>query len=113
MELKGGVQDMKQKGSNGRMQAARDARARERSDTDYRLYEVINKKPGSSAYDLAKELGWSSGKVYGSVRRLEKDNWVRIEKAERDGRSVLKITSVSWHEFLTPEEIEEFKNMEF
>ena len=102
---------MKQKGSN--MQAARDARARERSDTDYRLYEVINKKPGSSAYDLAKELGWSSGKVYGSARRLEKDNWVRIDKAERDGRSVLKITSVSWHEFLTPEEIEEFKNMEF
>lgn len=103
---------MKQKtGSN--MQAARDARARERSDTDYRLYEVINKKPGSSAYDLAKELGWSSGKVHGSVRRLEKDNWVRIEKAERDGRSVLKIMSVKWHEFLTPEEIEEFKNMEF
>jgi DNA-binding MarR family transcriptional regulator len=102
---------MKQKGSN--MQAARDARARETSDTDYKLYEVINKKPGSSVYELAKELAWSSGKVYGSVRRLEKDNWVRIEKAERDGRSVLKIMSVSWHEFLTPEEIEEFKNMEF
>lgn len=103
---------MKQKtGSN--MQAARDARARETSDTDYRLYEAINKKPGSSVYELAKELTWSSGKVYGSVRRLEKDNWVRIEKAERDGRSVLKIMSVKWHEFLTPEEIEEFKNMEF
>ena len=52
---------MKQKGSN--MQAARDARARETSDTDYRLYEVINKKPGSSVYELAKELAWSSGKV--------------------------------------------------
>jgi len=103
---------MKQKtGSN--MQAARDARARERADTDYRLYEAINKKPGSSVYELAKELAWSSGKVYGSARRLEKDKWVRIEKAERDGRSVLKIMSVSWHEFLTPEEIEEFKNMEF
>ncbi|AEB69770.1 winged helix-turn-helix transcriptional regulator [Methanothrix soehngenii] len=103
---------MKQKtGSN--MQAARDARARERADTDYSLYEVINKTPGSSVYELAKELGWSSGKVYGSVRRLEKDNWVRIEKAERDGRSVLKITSVKWHEFLTSEEIEEFKSMEF
>jgi len=103
---------MKQKtGSN--MQAARDARARERADTDYRLYEAINKKPGSSVYELAKELAWSSGKVYGSARRLEKDKWVRIKKAERDGRSVLKIMSVSWHEFLTPEEIEEFKNMEF
>jgi DNA-binding MarR family transcriptional regulator len=103
---------MKQKTGNN-MQAARDARARETSDTDYSLYEVINKTPGSSVYELAKELGWSSGKVYGSVRRLEKDNWVQIEKAERDGRSVLKIMSVKWHEFLTPEEVEEFKNMEF
>jgi len=99
-------------GSNG-MRAARDARVREGLDTDYKLYEVINRKPGSSVYELAKELGWSSGKVYGSVRRLEKDGWIRTEKAERDGRSVLKIISVKWHEFLTPEEIEEFKNMDF
>ena len=99
-------------GSNG-MRAARDARVREGLDTDYKLYEVINKKPGSSIYELAKTLGWSSGKVYGSVRRLERDGWIRIRKAERDGRSVLKIISVKWHEFLTPEEIEEFKNMEF
>lgn len=101
-----------QSGSNG-MRAARDARVREGLDTDYELYRVINKKPGSSVYELAKGLGWSSGKVYGSVRRLEKDNWIRTEKAERDGRSVSKIFPVEWHEFLTQEEIEEFKNMEF
>ena len=46
---------------------ARDARVREGLDTDYELYKVINKKPGSSIYELAKELGWSSGTVYGSV----------------------------------------------
>jgi len=96
-----------------RMRAARDARVREGLDTDYELYRVINKKPGSSIYELAKELVWSSGKVYGSVRRLEKDGWIRTEKAERDGRSVLKVKSVEWVEFLTPEEINEFKNMEF
>jgi len=99
-------------GRNG-MQAARDARVREGLDTDYKLYEVINKKPGSSVYELAKELGWSSGKVYGSVRRLEKDSWIRTEKAERDGRSVLKIIALKWHEYLTTEELEEFKKMEF
>lgn len=95
------------------MLAARDARVREGLDTDYELYRGINKKPGASIYELAKELGWSSGKVYGSVRRLEKDKWIQTEKAERDGRSVLKIKPVEWFEFLTPEEIEEFKNMEF
>ena len=89
------------------MRAARDARVREGLDTDYELYRVINRKPGASVYELAKELGWSSGKVYGSVRRLEKDSWIRTEKAERDGRSVLKVKPVEWFEFLTPEEIEE------
>ena len=95
------------------MRAAWDARVREGLDTDYKLYSVINKKPGASVYELAKELGWSSGKVYGSVRRLEKDSWIRTEKAERDGRSVLKVKPVEWYEFLTPEEIEEFKKLEF
>jgi DNA-binding Lrp family transcriptional regulator len=99
-------------GSNG-MRAARDARVREGLDTDYELYRVINRKPGASIYELAKVLGWSSGKVYGSVRRLEKDSLIRTKKAERDGRSVLKVIPVEWFEFLTPEEIEEFKNMEF
>jgi DNA-binding PadR family transcriptional regulator len=96
-----------------RMRAARDARVREGLDTDYALYNVISKKPGASVYELAKTLGWSSGKVYGSVRRLEKDNWIKTEKAERKGRSVLKVKSVEWVEFLTPEEIDEFKNMNF
>jgi DNA-binding MarR family transcriptional regulator len=96
-----------------RMRAARDARVQAGLDTDYELYRAINKRPGASIYELAKELGWSSGKVYGSVRRLEKDNWIRTEKAERAGRYVLKVKSVEWFEFLTPEETEEFKKMEF
>ena len=99
-------------GADG-MRAARDARVREGLDTDYELYKVINRKPGASIYELAKELGWSSGKVYGSVRRLEKDSLIRTEKAERCGRSVLKAKPVEWFEFLTPVEIEEFKNMDF
>ena len=96
-----------------RMRAARNARVREGLDTDYELYNVISRKPGSSVYELAKTLGWSSGKVYGSVRRLEKDNWINTEKAERDGRLILKVKPVEWFEFLTTEEIKEFKNMEF
>lgn len=92
-----------------RMQAARDARVRIGEDTDYKLYGAISKKPGSSVYDLANELRWSAGKVYGSIKRLEKDGWIRTEKAERGGRSVLKIEPVKWHEFLTLEEIGEFK----
>ena len=87
------------------LQAARDARIRGGLDTDYELYKVIDRKPGTSIYDLAKEMNWSSGKVYGSVRRLERDGWVRTEKAERAGRAVLKVIPVEWYEFLTPRKL--------
>ena len=76
--------------------------AQEREDTDYKLYGVICRKPGLGVYDLAKELGWSSDKVYGSIRRLVRDGWIM---AVRDGRSALKIMPVKWFDFLTPEEI--------
>ena len=74
-----------------RMQAARDARVRIGEDTDYKLYGAISKKPGSSVYDLANELRWSAGKVYGSLKRLEKDGWIRTEKAESAGREVVLV----------------------
>ena len=47
--------------------------AQEREDTDYKLYGVICRKPGLGVYELAKELGWSSDKVYGSIRHLVRD----------------------------------------
>jgi hypothetical protein len=44
---------------------------------------------------------------------MEKDSWIRTEKAEKDGRFVLKVKPFEWFEFLTPEEIEEIKNMDY
>lgn len=104
--------EKRKKGVN-RLQAARDARIREGLDTDYELYEAIDRRPESSIYELAKEMNWSSGKVYGSVRRLERDGWVHTEKAERDGRLILKVKPAELTEFFTPEELEEIKNLEF
>lgn len=64
-----------------KLKEAIDAKITEGLDTDYDLYKVINKKPGYCIYQLANEMGWSSGKVYGSVRRLEKEGLVHTEKA--------------------------------
>ena len=89
-----------------------DARITGGLDTDYELYKVINKRPGYSIYGLAKEMGWSSGKVYGSVQRLEKEGLVHTEKDIRGGRSILKVQAVNWSEFFTNEELEEFDNLE-
>jgi predicted transcriptional regulator len=93
--------------------AAIDARITEGLDTDYELYKLINKTPGRSIYDLAKEKGWSSGKVHGSVQRLEKEGLVHTERATRGGRTVLKVHAADWSEFFTPEELKEIENLEF
>lgn len=90
-----------------------DARITEGLDTDYDLYKVINKKPGFSIYQLAKEMGWSSGKVYGSVQRLEKEGLIHTEKSIKGGRTVLKVFAADWSEFFTPTELEEFENLDF
>lgn len=82
-------------------------------DTDYELYKVINKRPGYSIYELAKEMGWTSGKVHGSVRRMEKEGLVHTKKGNRAGRAVLKVHAANWSEFFTNEELKEFQNLEF
>jgi DNA-binding PadR family transcriptional regulator len=88
------------------------ARITEGLDTDYKLYKIINKKPGYSVYELAKETGWSSGKVYGSVRRLEKEGLIHTTRDMRGGRAILRVQAADWSEFFTKEELEEFDNLE-
>lgn len=100
-------------GVNSEPRSAIEARRREGADTDWVLYRQISKKPGESIYALAKELKWSSGKVRGSVNRLIRDGFVYTEPVIRDGRCIIQVKPVSWTELLTPEELEEFKNLEF
>ena len=76
-----------------------------RSETaeDY-LYEIINAHAGLSIYELAKFLGWSTGKVYHIVKALEQEGLVRTEKLEEGGRIKKKVYPVDWEELL-PEDV--------
>jgi predicted transcriptional regulator len=94
-------------------QEAIDARIAGGLDTDYELYKVINKSPGHSVYGLSKEMQWSSGKVHGSVRRLEKEGLVHTIRSIQGGRAVLKVFAADWAEFFTQEELQEFQKLEF
>jgi predicted transcriptional regulator len=78
-------------------------------DVDWDLYKWIEGHPGLSIYELAKSIGWSHGKVYSSVKRLEKDGLVKVDKAIRNGRSVSIVTYRKWQEFFTKEELEEMR----
>lgn len=90
-----------------------EATRRKGADTDWTMYELINRKSGLNAYKLAKLLDWSTGKAYGSIKRLERNGLVYLERAEKDGKLVLEIKPVEWQDFFTAKELEEFKNMEF
>ena len=92
---------------------AAEATRKKGAGTDWTMYDLINRRPGLNAYELAKQLNWSTGKAYGSVKRLEKNGLVYLDRAERGGKLVLEIRPVKWQDFFTAEELEEFKNMDF
>ena len=78
-------------------------------DVDWELYKWVEKHPGLNIYALAKSLGWSHGKVYSSVKRLEADGLVKVEKVIINGRSASIVTYRRLEEFFTPEELEEMQ----
>ena len=78
-------------------------------DVDWDLYKWIVGHPGLNIYELAKSIGWSHGKVYSSIKRLEKDKLVTVEKVIRNGRSASIVTHRKWQEFFTKEELDEMQ----
>ncbi|MGV8089095.1 MAG: MarR family transcriptional regulator [Methanothrix sp.] len=81
-------------------------------DDEWDLYEKISEAPNLNVYELAKRMGWSTGKTRGAVKRLEEEGLIKIEKSLRNGRAVGLVTATPWEEILTPEELDEFKRME-
>jgi predicted transcriptional regulator len=78
-------------------------------DVDWDLYKWIQGHPGLSIYELAKSIAWSHGKVYSSVKRLEQDGLVTVEKVIRNCRSASIVTYRKWQEFFTREELNEMQ----
>lgn len=95
-----------------RTRKATDTRREQGADTDYELYETISDHPGSGSYELAKLMGWTTGRTRSAIDRLEHKGLVKVERTVKGGRSVLSVVPKPWQEFLTSEELEEFKRME-
>ena len=71
---------------------------------DY-LYEFVNKYRGLCIYEIAKKLGWSTGKVYGIVKRLEEKGLVKTVIKVENNRVKRRIYPVDWINLL-PEDVE-------
>src|SRR5260370_14292348 len=72
--------------SAGRSQAATLAHVRLGSATDREVMRMVDSRPGISVYEAARSLGFTAGKVDGSVARLQRQKKLDVEYVLRDGR---------------------------
>ncbi len=71
----------------------------------YFLYEIINKKPGLTIYDLTKEVNWTSGKVNHYIQKLIKDRVIKNSTEIENGRVKKRYSPVSYKEFINWDEM--------
>jgi uncharacterized membrane protein len=64
------------------------------------IYKLINKKHGIKAYDLIKELNWSSGKVHSALNRLKKKELIKEELIVEKSRTQKLIFPVNYKKLL-------------
>jgi predicted transcriptional regulator len=60
-------------------------------DTDYLVMQRILEKPGSTVHEVARDLGWTNGRVDGSANRLLKERRIRVRHYIRRGMLVKKM----------------------
>ncbi|MDO8538021.1 MAG: MarR family winged helix-turn-helix transcriptional regulator [archaeon] len=54
----------------------------------WKLMLFLQKHGETSAYDIAKQLGWSTGKVHAVIKQLEKSKAIDAKKKIINGRAV-------------------------
>jgi predicted transcriptional regulator len=81
------------------------------SDTDWEPYELVDECPGLSIYELAKLKGWTHGRVHRAIKRLEKSGLVKTELVVEGNRAKSLVRPREWWEMMTPEELDEFKQI--
>lgn len=60
-------------------------------DTDYVVMQRILEKSGSTVHEIARDLGWTNGRVDGSVNRLLKEGKIKVQHCIRRGMLVKKM----------------------
>jgi len=76
----------------------------------YYLYEIINKTPGLTIYDLTKKLNWSAGKIEYYIQKLLKDNVINNMTEIVNGRVKKSYSAVNYREFMDKKELDFLKN---
>lgn len=69
------------------------------------LYETINEFSGLTVYDLAKKVGWTTGKVNHYVQKLVKDGVIKNSTEIENGRPKKKFSSVDFKKIIKWDEM--------
>lgn len=67
----------------------------------------IEKNPGLSVYELAKKIGWSSGRVHYYVKKLLEGNEVKIKTVKNSERVKKLVYPIEWTKMIDWKKIEE------
>ncbi|MHA1195763.1 MAG: winged helix-turn-helix transcriptional regulator [Promethearchaeota archaeon] len=78
-------------------------------ETRWFLYEIINKNPGISVYELSKQLNWSVGKVNHHVNKLIKDGVITNSTTIENNRTKRVLKAKNWKSFIKDEDLEDLK----
>lgn len=90
-----------------------EVRKEQGAEADYDLYEKISDAPGSSGYQLAKLMGWSTGRTNSAIARLEKKGLIKVERIVKGNRLCLSVIPRPWQEFFSADELEEMRQPEY
>ena len=78
------------------------------------LYEIIDKNPRITIYDLTKKIGWTSGKIHHYIGKLLKDGMINNSTEEVvDGRNKRFFSSKSVKDFINWDEMKNTDKKKF
>ena len=96
-----GVEDMLELANKVRMNKALENR--------WVLYDLIDKNPGISIYELSKKLEWTVGKVNHHVNKLIKEGAVANSTVVENNRAKRKLKAKDWKELIDPQILKALK----
>jgi len=91
------------------LELANIVRRKKALETRWSLYEIIDKNPGITVYELAKQLNWTIGKVNYHVNKLINDGVITNSTKIENNRTKRKLHAKDWKEFIKPEDLKALK----
>jgi len=86
------------------LRMANQVRRKKALDNKWFLYEIIDKNPNMTIYELSKKINWTSGKIKYYVEKLVKDGMIKNSTKIVNGRTQKRYYGKTMKEFINREE---------